>query len=46
MWQPDGLENYRVGVHIRSMEKTLALSIIVFAALAALYAITSGRNRK
>jgi hypothetical protein len=46
MRQPDGLENYRLGVHIRIMEKTLALSIIVFAALAALYAITSGGNRK
>jgi hypothetical protein len=47
MWQPDGLENWRLGVHIGIMEKTIALSVIVFAALAGpLRHNKRGGNRK
>ena len=47
LWQASGLENGRCAGHIRGMEKTIALAVVVaIIAFVAIYSLFSLRRRK
>jgi hypothetical protein len=47
LWQTSGLENGLAGAHIRRMEKTIALTVVVAViAFVAIYSLVALRGRK